>query len=177
MVCHLREIIHRKGGPAAWQALLDRVSEPCRAAFSRPVGTFEWVDVALATELSLAYGRTEIGIRTLERGRAAAREQLTSIHAWMLRFLSPSFLMSNIPRLFHFYFRGGVLEVEHEGHSCATLHVWATGLYPEYWRFGATGWLEEALRMTGAVDVEVRYEEPEGEGVEGHHHRYHVTWR
>lgn len=177
LVLQLRTVVERTRGPEGWDQLLDSVSEPCRRAFREPVGVFEWVDARLATELSRAFYQDSLLERTVERGREAAREQLTTINKWMLRFLSPGFLLSNFPRFFRFYFKGGEVQVEYEGGCTALIHVWAIGLYPEYWEAGARGWMEEAFRMTGCCEVGVRHEPPSGEGLEACHHRYHLSWR
>ncbi|MBP1629027.1 MAG: hypothetical protein H6Q00_3502 [Holophagaceae bacterium] len=176
LVQHLRAMVLRTRGQEGWHDLLSKVSEPCRETFSVSTGVFEWVDAGLAAELSLAFYDGQAEELAGERGREAAREQLTTVNGWMLRFLSPSFLLSNLPRFFRFYFKGALLRVEHAGEHHAQLHVWAIGLYPEYWRSGVPGWLEEAMVMTGCRKVGVHYEAPSGEGVEAHHHRYHLRW-
>lgn len=177
LVRHLRSIVGRTGGAEGWSRLLASVSEPCRQAFDGKVGVFEWVDAQLATELSLAYCEDSAHELTGDRGREAARVQLTTVNRWMVRFLSPSFLLSNFTRFFHFYFKGGRTQVEHEGGDTGLVHIWAIGLYPEFWSSGGPAWLEESLRMTGCQDVQVRYEAPSGQGLEAYHHRYHLSWR
>lgn len=177
LVRHLRAIVERTRGPEGWAKLLASVSEPCRLAFDGNIGVFEWVDARLATELSMAFNEGSGEAFTADRGREAAREQLTTVNRWMLRFLSPSFLLSNFSQFFRFYFMGGRIQVEHEGGDTALIHIWAIGLYPDFWASGAPGWLEEALRMTGCQEVEVRYEAPSGRGPEACHHRYHLIWR
>ena len=149
LVHHIRDTLVRLQGPEAWSHLLAAVSDPCRKAFEGHIGLFEWVDAGMATELSRAFYAASADELTYQRGRDAARNQLTTVNRWVLRFLSPSFLLSTVPRFFQFYLKGGHVQVEHAGGNTATVHVWAIGLYDEYWRFGATGWLEEALEMTG----------------------------
>jgi len=176
LVRHLRAMVHRNRGPEGWGELLAKVSAPCREAFGGSIGIFEWVDASLATELSVAFCVEEGEAFTAQRGRESAREQLTTINGWVLRFLSPSFLLSNLPRFFGFYFKGAISLVEYAGGREAEFHIWAMGLYPDYWRFGAPGWLEEALAMTGCKQIRVHYVAPGGEGLEAHHHRYDLSW-
>jgi len=174
LVHYIREQL--EGEEGAWEALLARVSEPCRRLFERPVGAYEWVDASLAVELSRAYYGECAEAITYQRGRDAAEHQITRVNQWILKFLSPSFLIANLPRIFRFYVREGHVTVPHREPGVAVVEVWALGLYPEYWQFGLRGWFEVALGLTGCRCVQVEYTPLETHEGQVYHHRYTVRW-
>lgn len=177
MTRQVRDAVLREGGEAAWQALLAKVSEPCRRTFSRSIGIYEWIPAEHSRELSLAYLATADPAYTYRRGREAAKEQLTVVNRWMLRLMSPAFLLENMPRLFAFYYRGGRVVLDRLEPGAATLSLWSDAFYLDWYRFGLPGWLESALALTGAKDLSVRHLQPTGEGLEAFRHVYEIRWR
>lgn len=164
------------GGEPAWQSVLQRVSSRCRERFQQPVGFFEWVESPLALELHDAWAAVR-GIETMgQRGESAAQEMLAlgGVQAWILRTASTHFLLTNVPRLFDFYYRGGRVElVSLEPNRCVyDLHAMG---YPETWfREGLPAWIRVALEQSGAREIHIRCQQPTD--TSPHLHTYEVTW-
>lgn len=179
-VLQIRRAVFKQGGEAAWNHLLATVSEPTRERFQRPLTLYEWVDIGQFTELSLAYRSWSQRDDIFNSGRAAAREELTTLHRWMLRMMTPEFLINSLPRMFAHYIRGGRIVVDELGSGHAHLSLWSEGVFPEWYHPGITGWLESALEITGASGVVVNYKRtgPERiEGTEAPRHSYRLAWR
>lgn len=177
MTRQVRETLLREGGEAAWEALLAQVSEPCRETFSRPIGLYEWIPAAHSGELSLAYLATADADFTYRRGLDSAREQLTVLNRWILRLMSPAFLIQNLPRFFAFYYHGGQVVVDHLGTDSAQVSLWADAFYQDWFEHGLRGWLEGAVGLTGAKGVTVRYLPPSGDGLQAFRHGYEIGWK
>lgn len=172
----IRQAVLRAGGQPAWESLLAEVSEPCRNLFLSPIGSYEWVDADLAAEMNSAFLKLK-GLDWIQlRGRAAAREQLLTVHRWLFKLASPEFLLNNTPRILGLYYRGCRGAVNHVGAGEATLNLWAHGYYPEWFSHGLVGWLQGALALSGAKDLHIHHQPPTGQGLDSVCHRYHVTW-
>ncbi len=171
------QAVLRAGGQPAWEALLKKVSEPCRKLFSSPIGSYEWVDADLAAEMNTAF----LDMNGLDwihaRGRSAAREQLLTVHRWLIKLASPEFLLNNAPRILSLYYRGCKGAVKLEGAGEATLNLWAHGYYPEWYSHGLVGWLQGALELSGATDLRIHHQLPAGQGLDSVCHIYRMTWK
>ena len=173
----IRQAVLRAGGQPAWESLLAQVSEPCRRLFLSPIGSYEWVDANLAAEMNTAF-LTLKGVEWLNtRGRDAASEQLLNVHRWLLKLASPEFLLNNTPRILSLYYRGCKGAVEHVGAGETNLKLWAQGYFPEFFSHSLVGWLQSALELSGANDLQIHYEVPKGQGLDSVCHRYHLTWK
>ena len=172
----IRQAVLRVGGQPAWELMLAQVSEPCRYLFSGPIGSYEWVDADLAAEMNTAFLKLK-GLDWIHsRGRDAAREQLLTVHRWLIKLASPEFLLSNTPRILGLYYRGCKGAVNQSGAGEATLNLWAHGYYPEWFSHGLVGWLQGALELSGAKDLQIHHQRPDGHGLDSVCHRYRVTW-
>jgi hypothetical protein len=169
----------KRSGEAGWQAFVATLSEPCRAVFSRPIGMYEWVDVEHYTEVSRAFSAFSRDHDPYRAGEVAAREELTTLNRWILRVLSPSFLISNLPRLWAFYLDGGAVHIERLEPGASELSVYAEGLVPEVLHPGLSGWLHTALGLTGVEDLRVVHTGPEpgAEGLSACRHHFGISWR
>lgn len=177
MTRQVRDAVLKAGGESAWEALLARVPEPCRLTFSKPIGLYEWIPAEHSKELSQAFMATADPEYTYRRGVESAREQLTVVNRWILRLLSPNFLLQNMPRLFAFYYRGGQVVVDRLEAGSAKVSLWADAFYPAWYEDGLAGWLEGALSLTGAKEVSVRYLPPDGDGLLAFRHGYEIRWQ
>lgn len=176
-VVQIRKVVVRHGGEGAWNELLSQVSEPCRAEFEKPLSLYDWVKESHFTELSKAYirwsGRHDAG----KAGQAAAQEEFTTLHRWMLRMMTPGFLLASMPKFFGHYTRGGCVVVDESGLGFAQISVWVDGFFPEWFSPGFTSWTQRALELTGAKGVFVEYQAPPGAGPESCRHIYRLTWQ
>ncbi len=177
MTRQVREACLREGGEAAWRALLAKVSEPCRACFSRSIGLWEWIPAEYSSELSQAYLAGADPEYTRRRGVVSAQDQITVLNRWLMRMMTPGFLLQNAPRLFRHYYQGGLVVLDELGAGSAQLSLWADGFYPVWYEQGLPGWFQGALELTGARDLEIDYQPPEGDGLLAFRHRYLLRWR
>ena len=177
MTRQVRDAVMKAGGAPAWEALLLKVSEPCRLTFAKPIGLYEWIPAAHSKELSLAFMATADPDYTYQRGLESAKEHLTVVNRWILRLMSPGFLIQNMPRLFAFNYRGGQVVLDRTEPGSARVSLWADAFYPEWFERGLTGWLTGALTLTGAKAVSIRYIPPEGEGLLAFRHGYEIRWQ
>lgn len=176
MTSQVRSRVIREGGEAAWVQLLSRVSPECRDVFLRDIGVYEWVEARYSSELSLKYMAQTASDFTRQRGVEAAREQLTVLNRWLLKMMTPGFLLGNLPRLYNLYYRGGRVVLDEVGETQALLSLWADGFYPIWYQEGLPGWLSSALETTGAQGVKVTYVPPEKDGLLAFRHRYQLVW-
>ncbi len=182
----IRRFLLERHGEEAWQRLLAQVSQPCREAFGRSLGCWEWVDAAHSWELSQAFAREMGADFYRERGYDSAREHLGSLSAWFMRLASPQFLVLNLPNLWRFYYKGGLLTLDEQGDREAHISIWARGGYPEMFSMTLPAWGVQALEMAGCEGPKVFYEAPKplyswetGSTelqMEACRHRYHLVW-
>lgn len=177
MTRQVREAVLRERGEAGWTSLLATLSAPAHATFSKPIGLYEWIPAEHSRELSLAFMVTADANYTRRRGAESARELLTVLNRWLLRLMSPAFLLQNLPRMFAFYYRGGQVVVDRLEPGSARVSLWADAFYPAWYELGLTGWLEGALALTGAKEVTVAYAPPQGEGLLAFRHGYEIRWK
>ncbi len=162
-----------EGGIEAWQALLAKVSAPCRAAFSQPLSTFRWIEIQHLNEITLAHIGGGNGQSVAERGQGLAEEHLRVSHPWLLRLLSPETLIRQSPTLFRFYYRGGVVRLNRIGTREGDFSVWACGLYDQWYTLAFPSYVTRALDICGGGGATIEhFPPPEG----GFHHRYNVRW-
>lgn len=182
----IRRFLLERHGEEAWQGLLAQVSQPCRETFERSLGCWEWVDAAHSWELSQVFAREMGAAFYRDRGYDSAREHLGSLSAWFMRLASPQFLVLNLPNLWRFYYKGGLLTLDEQGEREARISIWARGGYPEMFSVTFPAWGERALEMAGCETSKVLYEAPsllrswEEDSrelqMEACRHRYHLTW-
>lgn len=152
--------------------LIASLSPEAQTILREPPGPFQWIEMPLVNELVATYekrfGLDDIGRRV----QHTANEQLTVIHAWLLRLLTPETLFRQASTLYRFNFRGGIAKAEaiHTGH--AVVSIWSMGIYPTWYSHAFPGWLTGALSLTGASSVQVVHHPPES----GYLHTYEVTW-
>jgi hypothetical protein len=83
---------------------------------------------------------------------------MTSIYSAFLKRLStPAFLMNRIHILHKLYIRDGMAEGRSESPGRATVTLW-NGVLPHYFcKWGITGWIEGALALYHAKNIEVEH--------------------
>lgn len=175
MTRQVRAAVLAEGGEAEWESLLASVSPACRARFRKPIGYFEWVESELALELHHAWILRRGEEFMAQRGADAAREILNGAQSWILRLATPSLLIQSMPRLFHFYYRGGDLRVACMEPGFAQLELRSEGYFPSWYRDALPAWAMEALRLTGLKDLRAEYAPPPPG--EPHLHRYELRWQ
>jgi len=167
----LHQDMLRRGG-TAWDDLVDGLSPMGREVFREMPGSFTWLESARVSELVVAHTALVGEAGAVERIRATAEEQLTVVHAWLLKLLSPKTLIQQGPTIFKFNYRGGVVQLDDIVPGRAHLSIWALGLFPEWYTHSVPQWLRRALELSGGGECAVSHEPPE----EGYHHRYELSW-
>ncbi|HET8900912.1 MAG TPA: hypothetical protein VFM84_03150, partial [Holophagaceae bacterium] len=114
---------------------------------------------------------------TYQRGVDSAKEHLTVVNRWILRLISPAFLLQNMPRIFAFNYKGGRVVVDRVEPGSARVSLWADAFYPLWYERGLPGWLMGALALAGAKEVSINYVPPEGEGLLAFRHGYEIRWQ
>jgi hypothetical protein len=168
----LHQDMLRRGG-TAWDDLVDGLSPMGREVFRKMPSSFSWVDAARVGELVTAHTALAGEAGAVERIRATAEEQLTVVHAWILKLLSPATLINQSPTLFKFNYRGGVVRIEDHVPGRARISIWAAGLFPEWYTHSVPQWLKRALELSGGGTCSVTHEPPEDSGCR---HRYELSW-
>lgn len=161
----------RRGG-TAWEDLVDGLSPMGREVFREMPGSFAWLETARVNEIVRAHTALVGEAGAVARIRSTAEEQLTVVHAWLLKLLSPATLIHQGPTLFRFNYRGGVVTLDEFRPGCAELSIWAIGLFPEWYTHSVPQWLTRALELSGGGLCTVTHQPP----VEGYHHRYALKW-
>ncbi|HZU52702.1 MAG TPA: hypothetical protein VFF77_02330 [Holophagaceae bacterium] len=168
----LHKDMARRGG-TAWDDLVDGLSPMGRETFRSMPGSFIWLEAARVSELVLAHTALAGEAGAVERIRATAEEQLTVVHAWLLKLLSPKTLIQQGPTIFKFNYRGGVVRLDGIEPGRAHLSIWALGLFPEWYTHSVPQWLKRALELSGGGACAAIHEPPPGSG---YRHRYELTW-
>lgn len=168
----LRKDMARQGG-TAWDDLVDSLSPAGREAFRVMPGSFSWIETARVNEIVEAHTALRGEQGAIERIRMTVDEQLTVVHAWMLKLLSPATLIHQGPTIFKFTYRGGVVRLDDIRPGFAHLSIWATGPFPSWYTHSVPQWLKRALELCGGGACEALHQPPE----EGFRHRYELSWR
>lgn len=167
----LHKDMARRGG-TAWDDLVDSLSPMGREVFRQMPGSFSWVETARVNELVMAHTALAGREGAIARTRATADEQLTVLHAWILKLLSPATLIHQGPTLFKFNYRGGVVRLDGFTPGRARISIWALGLFPDWYSHSVPQWLNRALELSGGGACAVIHAPPE----EGFRHRYEMRW-
>lgn len=158
--------------PQLRSTLIAGLSVQAQKALGHHLGPFEWVEVPLVNELVEAY-EAQYGLVDLEhRVHRTAHQQLTLIHAWMLKLLTPETIFHQAATIFRFYYRGGEVKAERVQPGRAELSIWAVGIYTSWHGHAFPAWLRGALGLIGAREVQVLHTPPEA----GCRHHYEITW-
>jgi hypothetical protein len=159
-------------GAAVRTALIDSLSAPARTSFREPLGPFQWIEAPLLGELVAAY-EAKFGLENIDRRvQYTVQQQLTVIHSWILRLLTPETMFHQAPTLYHFNFRGGIARTEEIRPGHALVFLWSLGLYPSWYTHAFPSWLTGSLHLIGALSVQVVHHPPET----GYRHCYEATW-
>lgn len=162
----------RRGG-TAWDDLVDGLSPMGREAFRQMPGSFAWVETARVNEIVTAHTALAGEEGAIARIRATTDEQLTVVHAWILKLLSPKSLIHQSPTIFKFNYRGGAVRLDEVADGRAAISIWADGMFPEWYTHSVPHWLNRALELTGGGVCSVDHTPPES----GCRHSYALTWQ
>jgi hypothetical protein len=172
----MRHAIQTQLGQDQWIPFLESLHEVERKALNRHWGSADWVPTQVIVTLFeqfKAYTGREL---SPERGAAYAQEQLTRTHRWLMKFTKPDLFLRQAPRMFAFYHRGGLVHLDEIHSGYANLSLWADISYPQWLESVLPIWARRALELSGAKEVEIRYEAPNASASPFEHH-YHLKWR
>lgn len=168
----LQVVAEQKGGPGAWEALVDGLAAEVRAVFREELGGLRWIETAHLNALVAAHEARFGAAVASERAIAAVREQLRGTHPGILDVLDATGLVAQAPTLFRLNYRGGRVDVDEVAPGRALLSVFADGLFPAWYTTSCPTWVCGALDLAGAREVAFTHHPP----VEGNRHRYELRW-
>lgn len=166
-------VAEAKGGPGAWEALLDTLPAAVGADLREGLGGLRWIETAHLNALVAAHEARFGTAVASERAIAAVREQLRGTHPGILDVLDPAGLVAQAPTLYRLNYRGGRVDVDEVASGRALLSVFADGLFPGWYTTSCPTWICGALDLAGAEAVAFTHHPP----VEGNRHRYELRWR
>ena len=159
-------------GPQVRAALIGDLSPRAQLALREPPGPFQWIETPQVNELVAAY-EARYGLEGVARRvDFTARQQLTVIHGWMMKLLTPETVFQQAATLYRFNFRGGIAKAQEVQPGRALVSIWSLGLYASWYTHAFPGWLAGALQLIGAGSTTVIHRPP----AEGFQHRYEATW-
>ena len=161
--------------PAAWQAFLGTLSPEARGLMGREATEYEWVSMAAIVEAVSKHPFSREGILPILRGGLYADLMMTEKHRWMLKVMTPELMVSQAPRIYAFYHRGGVMAAERVEPGRATATLFARGPSAAWFGLLIPTWFKRSLELSGGHAVEVAHEPPEATGVPDLH-RYWLSW-
>lgn len=169
----VRAILARGLDADAWKVYLDSLSPATQEAIREEAGEFDWVSFAALSE---AVGRHPDGreriVEVLE-GSAYAELLMTDKHRWMLKVMTPELMISQVPRIYAFYHRGGAVTVDRIGPGAAMVSLRAKGPSPAWFATLVPAWFKRSLELSGGKQVVVTHEPRNDDPLI---HRYHFTW-
>jgi hypothetical protein len=169
----MQVVAENKGGPGAWEALLDGLPPEVGEAFCEGLGGLRWIETAHLNALVAAHEARFGAAVASERAIAAVREQLRGTHPGILDVLDAGGLVAQAPTLYRLNYKGGRVDVDEVAPGRALLSVFADGLFPGWYTTSCPTWICGALDLAGAKDVAFTHHPP----VEGNRHRYELRWR
>lgn len=169
----LQVVAEKKGGPGAWEALVDGLAPEVREVFREELGGLRWIETAHLNAL-VAVHEARFGLAVAgERAIAAVRDQLRGTHPGILDVLDATGLVAQAPTLYRLNYRGGRVDVDEAAPGRALLSVFADGLFPAWYTTSCPTWICGALDLAGAKEVGFTHHPP----VHGNRHRYELRWR
>ncbi len=169
----VRGILLRGLDEGAWKAFLLSLSPNAREAIQEEAGEFDWVSLPALSEAVGKHpdGRGRI-VEVLE-GSAYAELLMTDKHRWMLKVMTPELMISQVPRIYAFYHRGGAVTVDRIGPGAALVSLRAKGPSPAWFATLVPAWFKRSLELSGGKQVVVTHESANEDPLI---HRYRFTW-
>jgi hypothetical protein len=156
-------VVEREYGADVRSAILsDLAADPRAALHGGEVLSGGFYPCAWHRELLGGIARRVGEEAFLEVARASVAENVNTIYRMVFKLLSPSTGAANLDRVFHMFYRGGVVTIL--GSTSNSVRV----EYTECWGFDRLMWLaylagaEHALKMIGANTVHTRIEKMDG---------------
>lgn len=160
------------GGPEAWRDLVDSLPPTARETFQQELSVFHWVPTEEVNALMSAHLARYGEDAASDRLRHTVQDQLTVVHAWLLKLLSPETLVHQAGTLFRFNYRGGLAQVEEVRAGHGTLRIWAKGPIPHWATHSVPLWVEHGMTLAGGRNLRVVHDP----APDGYRHRYEITW-
>jgi uncharacterized protein (TIGR02265 family) len=147
----------RRASPEVQLAVVDALTDAERRTYQECTAG-EWVPIELMNRLSSAaaprlFPGDPDPLRRL--GRELARDNLGGVYSFLVRLLTVPFLVEQTTRLWRTYHQAGDALSHQYGPREVELVVTGYPELPERFRHQTAGFVEEAVRMTGAHDVRV----------------------
>lgn len=151
--------VRERGGEKALQQVLSRLPAPDRKVLAGWVLPLDWFPLELAVRLDDAiasvlspHDRSHI---FLEMGRQSAQVNLTGAQAPFVKAGHPHFFLANVPRMYATYHSQGHRTYERTGDASAVIRTFDAERVSRDDCLTVVGWLERALRLSGASEPRV----------------------
>lgn len=172
-----RAFVVKTFGEDAWKRVVAALPPADRAQLQNPLAV-SWFPFAFGERLDRAIvdvvGGGDSGV--FERlGAESARENLRGTHRFFLKPGNPQGLLERSESLYQLYYDQGRRTYEPTGPSSGVLTTYDADIFSAADCMTVVGWYKEALRLSGASDVEVVEEICRAHG--GAHCRYRLSWR
>jgi len=147
----------RERSPDVEQALRDALGPDERAIYDTLVAT-AWIPLQLADRLyavgaPLLYPSDPSPLQRV--GRDLARENLSGVYRFVVRMLSVPTLVEKAATLWRNFHDTGVASIAHASPTSACFEVREHPTLPPHLRETVSGWIAQAVEMTGAQNVRV----------------------
>jgi len=169
----VREILTRNLKQDAWEAYLDTLGPDGRSAVQEESGEFDWVSLPGLAEAVAKHPGGRARILEVLEGSAYAELLMTDKHRWMLKVMTPELMISQVPRIYAFYHRGGSVAVERIGPGQASVIMRARGPSSAWFGTLVPAWFKRSLELSGGKGVVVAHEARKEDPLI---HRYRFTW-
>lgn len=151
--------VRERGGQAAFDAVMARLSPEDQAAFRGWILPIGWYPLELNLRLDDAIAavlspddRTRV---FLEMGRASAEANLNGPQKPYLRQGDPHFLLASAPRIYAAYYAVGRREYQRTGDRSATLRTYDAESVTATDCLTVVGWHVRAIELCGGKDAKV----------------------
>ena len=97
-------------------------------------------------------------------GRFSAEKALTGIYKIFVKAASPGYLIERASRIFTTYYQPCEMEVTEKGTGHAYMVIRKMEMSHEVIEYRIAGWVQKALEISGAKDVEVKFPKSKARG-------------
>jgi hypothetical protein len=149
-----------KSDPSTLQRIIGQLSPEDQGVLNKPVMPNAWLDYSLWWRLLLSadkiLGKGDLQL-IREIGAFDAQENLNGIYKTFISFLRPDFIIGNASLIWKRYYDTGVLKPIQVTRMSAEFWLMDWKNIPLYHELEIIGWMESALAMTGAKNMQLHH--------------------
>ncbi|MFO7655834.1 MAG: hypothetical protein R6W78_02100 [Bacteroidales bacterium] len=150
----------KKNHPDRYQEWMVNLPEKSKKIFSEPVLPSNWYPVEEAAviptqHLAHMFFKSDTATGAWQAGRFSAELALTGIYKFFVMAASPHFIISKASKILSTYYRPGDLHVVQKGDKWVMVHFSNFESASKVVENRICGWIERALEISGAKEVQV----------------------